>query len=1243
MELIFLGTGPTTPVKQNARTRSSLAVKTRNLTFMVDCTPDFLKQIEREKIDQLDFILFTHAHSDCIGGIPDLRTWLNKKDISKITVFMHKETYKVVKKKFKSIDHLNVKYFQSDVPITVSGREGDDGFKIIPFDITHSIQPGFPAVGFKFLDIVYSEDVGGIPKESMKYYKDANIVIFDAAMWFGRQIKGHYNTAKALQFAKQIKPKQFVLIQAGHTYPPQKEAEAKIQQYWKEIHGGDTKITLAYDGMRLSLREHISQVLYEIREGIHLPRSHGSLIYSGEKELIVKTKLFKHKVGAFLYLIEDRICYGIIQLKHPDKIDLTEFKKLEDKHKITEEEQKKWWPYKEVLYAYEFDIIQLFDEPKKIIFSKGTQTFIKDFKFLEEEKLIKDPKSYDPEKLSTDVLRDDWRIVNAWYATKKRGKEVKHSLEEIINLAKMIYLELKKRGTIFHPETMKPYSRELYKLVSNKSMENTVDLSNPKLLGELEDKKIIRDFVSVVGSYTEEGSKPHDVDFLIRLAHPTDFIKRAIETRILKDLSFANDVHFIWGDPEGPHDAFVPLYDLQLKRIKPLKIVKMQKEIIELDTVMPFHPMKPRKRFYKVDETVSYMFKTGNKYALEKKYNGYRAVLMKTGDRIKIYSDQKKDISKHFHTVLSEAKNLTNRDVVIDTELIYKDAGRSEIAKYVTGKGELDDSKIQLHVFDCIYYKKDLTKLPWYERKSVLHSLNFTDHIKEVSSIIVNNQEAAQKGIKFLRNLKGSEGAMIKRYDGKYIKNGETDAWIKFRNEDTIVGTILKVIKKEAGYVYNIGIKIKDTKRFHPRYISEYLAGKYLVLGNTFVTKQKFDNGDHIEVNIEETWRHKYPKKNDSIRYSIHKPRVMKKTTTPSSSWEELDKLAVSKGEEVVENQELSDVTGMIDADPKKVVDKSVRNIRDLANYRLIESIDRGEQGGYWISFANDEYFIVDEGVVVWRSSDTFPDLAKKEWEKRTKDMKGKRTKSSDFKLEATPSGTTTGTPGIAAIQGKKIARVRIPGPKKKKLEEIEQELQNKEGGEQIVKDFPERMQRNFNKIKESGGWKAFVIQWHLRGERSIHSDLRLDIGELLEGFTLFTPPSADKPDLLTTNPHNIRGTIKVPQPKEWLTVQGGYPAGAPGTTKRNAYFAIVAKGKYRPVEIEDHKITFELKSDSGSVKKVKSISKDDDKAIEAFNNKLPNNLKDLNGCFSYHIAHIGDRHIILFDKLKKCPKDGGE
>jgi phosphoribosyl 1,2-cyclic phosphate phosphodiesterase len=1132
MELIFLGTEP------GQVAISSLVAKTNDTTLLIDCGPEFLNQINREKLSEIDFLLFTHAGNDSIGGLPQLKEWLAKKEIDSILAFMEKETYDHIKQEFKDINFLDIKFFSPGVPFTINN------IRIEPFRVINSVQD-LSVAGFRFLDIVYS--AGEIPPESKHCYQNADVIIYDAVTWFGQQVKGCRNAADALKFAKELKPKQFVMTQAGATYPARDESEQKINQYWKEIGGDkDTKVHLAYNGLRLILMEHVSQVLSEAREGIYLTRPHASMIYTGEKELVIKGKSYRNKINRLLYLIEDSLCFGIIRLKNPDKINLKEFVELESKHKISEEDRKKWWPFKEILYSYGFDAVELFGVPRRVDVAQDAETFVKDFKFLDEQQFIQDAKSYDPQKLDTAILRDDWRIINAWYASKKMGKKIKHSLEDIINLARLAYLELKKRNTSFHPDKMKPYSKELYDIVSGYEM-SIADLSNPSLLGELKDKTIIKDFISICGSYATGKKEPNDIDVLIRMTEPSDYIRRAIEVRFLKELGWSDKVHFIWGDPEGPHDTFIPIYDLAITRIKPLKIIRMTEELIELSSSALFYPMKPSKRFYQADEAVEYMFESGSgKYAIEKKFNGLRAVLYKMGNSIRIYSDQKNDISRHFQTILNEAKGLSNKDFIIDSELVLEGGGRSQIAKYITGKEDLDDSKIELHAFDCIYLGEDLSHLPWAERKSHLHSFKFSKHIKEVPSIIISTPPEAGKAINFLRNLKGSEGAMIKRYDGVYTKNGETDAWIKFRNEDTIVARVMEVSSKEGGHTFLMGIK--PPKNANEKFIQD----GYLILGNTFVTQEEANVGDHIEVNIEETWRHTYPKDN-SIRYSIHKPRVIKATNSPLTSWEKLDELAVSKGEEVIENEELD--------------------------------------------------------------------------------------------------ATTTSTPGISEVQGKKWKKKIIEGPKGGSLQagdydddedrEEEQEMQGQEGGEPSVNNFPERMQRNFKDVLDSGKWMPFTMQWHLRGEKSIHTDLRLDTGDVLEGFTLFTPGSVDGEDLLMADPHNIRGTIKVPQPKEWLKVEGGCPRGDPGTTtKHNAYFAIVDKGMYRPIEIDDHKITFELKSDLGKINRIKPIAEDDKSAVDGFNGKLPEHYKDLNGCFSYHIAHIGINHLILFDKLKECPGD---
>lgn len=118
--------------------------------------------------------------------------------------------------------------------------------------------------------------------------------------------------------------------------------------------------------------------------GIYLVPSHAMMIWIGEKDLIVKSRKFPEMVNKDLYLIGDEWCFGIINLKEPKEISLDEFRKLEDKHRIREDERHRWWPDKDILYAYEFDIIKLFEEPKRVKVPQGVQTFIKDVEFLQE-------------------------------------------------------------------------------------------------------------------------------------------------------------------------------------------------------------------------------------------------------------------------------------------------------------------------------------------------------------------------------------------------------------------------------------------------------------------------------------------------------------------------------------------------------------------------------------------------------------------------------------------------------------------------------------------------------------------------------------------------------------------------------------------------------------------------------------------------------------------------------------------
>jgi len=256
-------------------------------------------------------------------------------------------------------------------------------------------------------------------------------------------------------------------------------------------------------------------VKLEPKYGLYLVPPHAEMIMNREKTLIVKSKKFTAHIGEPLYLLEDGVCWGIIELKEPKEISPEEFKKLRDRHKITDEEAFEHWGWKKnkPLYAYEFQILEEFVPPRIVKVPKGVQVFVsakllkwKDIKeltllslvdylekptteelFLElvEEAFRRDIKQpqlmklikgwieeYDPKAPNDRQLGDDWRIVLAWYTSIKKGKKLYKrvgeekkpiTLRDCKDLALKIFKEMIKRGFTFdHPKTYKKYARELF-------------------------------------------------------------------------------------------------------------------------------------------------------------------------------------------------------------------------------------------------------------------------------------------------------------------------------------------------------------------------------------------------------------------------------------------------------------------------------------------------------------------------------------------------------------------------------------------------------------------------------------------------------------------------------------------------------------------------------------------------------------------------------------------------------------
>jgi hypothetical protein len=329
-------------------------------------------------------------------------------------------------------------------------------------------------------------------------------------------------------------------------------------------------------------------------------------------------------------------------------------------------------------------------------------------------------------------------------------------------------------------------------------------------------------------------------------------------------------------------------------------------------------------------------------YAIEKKYNGFRAVIHKKGDEVKIFSDQGKDITFPFPTIVSQAKLLSADDFVVDCEFVpyigSEPQGRSAASKYigaVKSHKDIDDSDVIFYAFDCLHLGNDLSGKAWSERKKELHSLNFTSNIKETHSVIVNSRDDALKAINMFKDMKGSEGVVIKETDGAYYKNDENSVWIKFRSLlklNMLVTGVKPVEGDTKARRYSIGVLLAEgeSEKINKKNIATFENRSVHTLGNTFNTGIEASVGDVILIMVEEVWRHK--SSDGLIRYSLHKPHVIEKADSKETSTiNDLDDMVVSTGVEV-KQEELADEGSEIGIMPNNFpnrMQKYLNNIMD--------------------------------------------------------------------------------------------------------------------------------------------------------------------------------------------------------------------------------------------------------------------------------------------------------------------------
>lgn len=252
MRITFLGTGTSTgvpvvgcrcrvctsPNPKNQRLRQSVAIEANGKHFLIDTTPDLRLQLLRHPIPRLDFVLFTHSHSDHLMGLDDIRPF-NFRQREPITAFANAMTAKAVRRAFSYIwdDQTQIGGGKPQLDLQEVWETFEhEGIEITPIPVTHG---DWTILGFRIGDFAYITDTNGIPDASMRLLEGVTSLALDGLRKAPRH-PTHFVIDEAVEVAQRIGAKETWLIHLTHEVEHE-EVEATLPE----------GIRLAFDGLVL--------------------------------------------------------------------------------------------------------------------------------------------------------------------------------------------------------------------------------------------------------------------------------------------------------------------------------------------------------------------------------------------------------------------------------------------------------------------------------------------------------------------------------------------------------------------------------------------------------------------------------------------------------------------------------------------------------------------------------------------------------------------------------------------------------------------------------------------------------------------------------------------------------------------------------------------------------------------------------------------------------------------------------
>jgi phosphoribosyl 1,2-cyclic phosphate phosphodiesterase len=254
LKVYFLGTGTSQGIPvigsqhsvcfsadpRDKRLRVSIWIQWDDLSYIIDCGPDFRQQMLASNCTRIDGILYTHEHADHTAGLDDIRPFNFKQGA--VAIFGHQRVIDNLRRRFDYVFETENRYpgAPSVIPVEV---KADQPFPlankiVIPINVMHG---NLQVFGFRIDDFAYLTDVKTIDESEIKKLIGVKVLVINALR--EEPHHSHFNLEEALDFIAKVQPQKTYLTHISHLFGFHKDIQEKLPQ----------NVFVAYDNLVINV------------------------------------------------------------------------------------------------------------------------------------------------------------------------------------------------------------------------------------------------------------------------------------------------------------------------------------------------------------------------------------------------------------------------------------------------------------------------------------------------------------------------------------------------------------------------------------------------------------------------------------------------------------------------------------------------------------------------------------------------------------------------------------------------------------------------------------------------------------------------------------------------------------------------------------------------------------------------------------------------------------------------------